>query len=98
MPIYEYACEKCHEKQEFIQKFGEDAPEICLKCHAKGSLKKSVSNSTFHLKGGGWYKDLYASKKESPDSDPKKPLPKDSGVLGEGAGQKKADKKPNNDN
>jgi len=64
LPIYEYTCEQCHEKQEIIQKVNEPAPEACPKCHAKGFLKKAVTSSSFHLKGGGWYKDLYASQKK----------------------------------
>lgn len=65
MPIYEYNCEACHETQEIIQKFGEGTPEMCPLCHAKGTLKKQVTSSSFHLKGGGWYKDLYSSSKET---------------------------------
>ena len=65
MPIYEYICERCDEKQEIIQKFNEDVPKTCPKCHAEGTLKKSVTTSAFHLKGGGWYKDLYSSSKKS---------------------------------
>lgn len=68
MPIYEYFCEKCHAKEEILQKFDEAAPEYCPQCNAKGSLKKVVTSSSFHLKGGGWYKDLYASNKPKPSS------------------------------
>jgi len=64
MPIYEYTCDQCHEVQELLQKFGEDAPEMCPKCQSKGTLKKTVTASAFHLKGGGWYKDLYSSSKK----------------------------------
>lgn len=83
MPIYEYYCEKCTAKEEVIQKVGEPAPAVCPNCKASGSLKKSVTLSSFHLKGGGWYKDLYSSNKpqapkkideskSSPASDTKK--------------------------
>ena len=65
MPIYEYTCDQCHEVLEVLQKVGEDAPEICVKCGKKNSLHKVVSSSAFHLKGGGWYKDLYSSSKTS---------------------------------
>lgn len=63
MPIYEYQCQICHEREEILQRFDAKAPEECPHCGAKNSLTKIVSSSAFHLKGGGWYKDLYASKK-----------------------------------
>lgn len=75
MPIYEYSCDQCHSVQEILQKVNEDAPKECPKCHGLNSLKKVVSNSSFHLKGGGWYKDLYSSTK---DEKPKKDAKKDS--------------------
>ena len=69
MPIYEYACDKCHQVEEILQRIGEDSPLSCPRCGAHNSLTKVVSNSAFHLKGGGWYKDLYSSTKpESKDA------------------------------
>ncbi|MCA9507718.1 MAG: zinc ribbon domain-containing protein [Myxococcales bacterium] len=80
MPIYEYKCEQCHEILEVLQRADEEAPEKCVHCGAQWTLKKIVSNSSFHLKGGGWYKDLYSSTKPndnkastSKDSKSKKP-------------------------
>ena len=54
MPIYEYECNGCSERHEFIQKFS-DAPK--RKCPACGKLRlrKLVSAAAFHLKGNGWY-------------------------------------------
>lgn len=63
MPIYEYSCDKCHERQEVLQRVGDSAPELCPQCGARDSLHRVVSSSAFHLKGGGWYKDLYSSTK-----------------------------------
>jgi predicted nucleic acid-binding Zn ribbon protein len=39
----------------------EAAKRECEKC--KGALERLISRSAFHLKGGGWYKDLYSSPK-----------------------------------
>lgn len=64
MPIYEYACSQCQQKQEIIQKVSEPTPEACPSCQAQGTLSKMVTTGSFHLKGGGWYKDLYASPKK----------------------------------
>ena len=72
MPIYEYECTKCGSIDEVLQKFS-DKPLI--KCrHCSGRLQKLVSQSTFHLKGTGWYVTDYANKsKVSKDSVAKKP-------------------------
>jgi putative FmdB family regulatory protein len=58
MPIYEYECEKCG-RFEVMQKITEDALTECIKC--KSPVHRLVSLSSFALKGGGWYKDLYSS-------------------------------------
>lgn len=68
MPLYEYICDQCQKALEILQKVDEEAPVSCPECHAKGSLKKAVSHSAFHLKGGGWYKDLYSSSKPAEKS------------------------------
>lgn len=63
MPIYEYSCRKCGEVIEKIQKFS-DPP---LRRHAAcgGTLTKLVSQSSFQLKGSGWYVTDYAAKGKS---------------------------------
>lgn len=66
MPIYEYECEKCGHQTEVLQKFSDPAIAECDACH--GKMKKLISNSTFHLKGSGWYVTDYASKSGSSGS------------------------------
>jgi len=61
MPIYEYVCSACSEKLEIIQKISDPAPESCPSCGAKETMGRQVSRSSFQLKGGGWYADLYSS-------------------------------------
>lgn len=39
---------------EAIQKFSDEPLHECPECH-QSTLQKQVSNSAFHLKGGGWY-------------------------------------------
>ncbi|MGQ0507012.1 MAG: FmdB family zinc ribbon protein [Myxococcaceae bacterium] len=63
MPIYEYVCADCGKLNEVIQKVSDPTPEACSGCGAKGKLEKVVSRSSFVLKGGGWYSDLYSSAK-----------------------------------
>lgn len=64
MPIYEYACSTCGKINDVLQKVNDPAPEACVECSSKGTLSKVVSRSSFVLKGGGWYSDLYSSTKK----------------------------------
>lgn len=59
MPIYEYRCLNCEKKHEVIQKFSDDPLETCPNCG--GELTKIISNTSFVLKGSGWYSDGYSS-------------------------------------
>ena len=63
MPIYEYECTKCGNQTEVWQKFSDPPIARCELC--KGKMKKLISQSTFHLKGSGWYVTDYASKNAS---------------------------------
>lgn len=79
MPIYEYACARCGETVEVMQRVSDPPPAQCPSCGAP-ELTRQISRTTFQLKGGGWYADLYASTKrgggssgEAPKADgPKK--------------------------
>lgn len=62
MPLYAYQCQNCHHELEEIQKFSDDPLVLCPSCRSK-TLKRKITGTNFALKGGGWYKDLYASKK-----------------------------------
>ena len=64
MPIYEYGCSACGKTIDVLQKMSDPAPAACTACGAPGTLTKQVSRSSFHLKGGGWYSDLYGSTKK----------------------------------
>ncbi len=69
MPIYEYECTQCGSVEEVIQKFSDDPLTTCKQC--SGKLNKLMSQSSFHLKGSGWYVTDYAnkSKKSSPSEE-----------------------------
>lgn len=58
MPIYEYQCDNCQQVTEAWQSLAEDPLTTCQSC--AGTLKKLISMSSFHLKGGGWYADGYS--------------------------------------
>jgi len=68
MPIYEYACSQCGKILDVLQKVNDPAPELCTACQASGTLSRVVSRSSFVLKGGGWYSDLYSSSKGKSES------------------------------
>jgi putative FmdB family regulatory protein len=74
MPIYEYACKECGAEMEVFQKISDPDPESCSACGAAETLTRLVSRSSFRLKGGGWYSDLYSS------------VPKDGGSKGGASG------------
>jgi putative FmdB family regulatory protein len=59
MPIYEYQCQKCG-TFEITQRITEKPLGKCPNC--KGKVKKLISNTSFQLKGTGWYVTDYARK------------------------------------
>ena len=80
MPIYEYQCKKCGTIEEALQKFSDKPLTKCR--HCTGRLHKLVSQSSFHLKGTGWYVTDYknrskdtaaASEKKNESGDSAKP-------------------------
>ena len=60
MPIYEYECKTCDEIFEVMQKIS-DAPLKKCKLCASEDIKKLISNTSFSLKGSGWYADGYGT-------------------------------------
>src|SRR5262245_40361346 len=57
MPIYEYRCEKCGEF-EYSQRITDAALQRCPTCKRK--VRRLISNTSFQLKGSGWYVTDYA--------------------------------------
>ncbi len=80
MPIYEYLCLDCKKEHEIIQKISDKPLKVCPSCG--GKIKKNLSLSSFHLKGGGWYKDGYSSAKGSQESN-NKPAPETNPIVAE---------------
>ncbi|HVP62193.1 MAG TPA: zinc ribbon domain-containing protein [Myxococcaceae bacterium] len=76
MPIYEYECSQCHQTSDVLQKVNDPAPETCPRCGAQHTLSRLVSRTSFVLKGGGWYADLYSSSKPKSDGSESKPAAK----------------------
>jgi len=71
MPVYEYKCAQCDEQFEVIQKMSDDPLKECKSCG--GELKKLITNTSFVLKGGGWYVTDYPSAERKKAMESKKP-------------------------
>ena len=59
MPIYEYACEHCGVFEE-MQRITDPPLAKCPKCKRK--VRRLISQTSFQLKGSGWYVTDYARK------------------------------------
>jgi putative FmdB family regulatory protein len=76
MPVYEYECKACHREFEYQQRMSDPDKTTCEACG--GALERLISRTAFQLKGGGWYKDLYASSKPADTKADAKSEPSDS--------------------
>jgi putative FmdB family regulatory protein len=65
MPVYEYICKACDHEFEREQRISDNPLKKCPECGAM-KAKRLISRTSFVLKGGGWYSDLYSSAR--PDS------------------------------
>jgi putative FmdB family regulatory protein len=102
MPTYEYVCKACDHEFERDQRISDPPIKTCPKCKAK-QVKRLISRTSVHLKGGGWYSDLYSKPKSggksddatpAPATDTKSDAPSGGAVKPESKPEKKADKKP----
>jgi putative FmdB family regulatory protein len=75
MPIYEYACRKCHHTLDALQKLS-DAPLVECPACAEPELRRLISAPRFRLKGEGWYETDFKRDKQrnllSSDAEPSK--------------------------
>ena len=89
MPIYEYACERCDSEFEVEQRITEDPLERCPSCRSP-KVKRLISQTSFVLKGSGWYSDLYSSPKNGKAGTDEKPSAKEDADHGKQADAKEA--------
>jgi putative FmdB family regulatory protein len=68
MPIYEYMCERCGYEFEREQRMTDPPVKTCPQCRSR-RVTKLISQSSFVLKGGGWYADGYSDSKAGGKSD-----------------------------
>jgi putative FmdB family regulatory protein len=89
MPIYEYRCEECGDFEE-MQRITDAPLTRCPKCRRK--LRRLISNTSFQLKGSGWYMTDYA-RSGSGNGEKKDASSKTSEKTSEGASESKSEKK-----
>src|SRR5262245_8796116 len=98
MPIYEYRCEKCGDFEQ-TQRISDPPLDRCPTCRRK--VRRLISNTSFQLKGSGWYVTDYARAGKNAGKDGAKDSAKDSsetsagksGTKSESAGESKAGSK-----
>jgi len=66
VPIYEYKCSKCGEVFEAFQKINDNPLNRCKFC--SGKVERLISQSSFQLKGSGWYLTDYSRKAATSES------------------------------
>lgn len=52
MPVYDFKCQACGEREEHILLTGETAPEACAACG--GALKRTYGGARVHIALEGW--------------------------------------------
>ena len=94
MPIYEYRCEKCGEF-EHTQRITDPPLDRCPTCRRK--VRRLISNTSFQLKGGGWYVTDYAragaKAEKGADAASGKDSSKDAGSTSDSTSAKASDSK-----
>ena len=61
MPLYEYRCDDCGADFEEVRRITDEHPPPCPQCES-GNVHRLISQTSFVLKGSGWYVTDYAKK------------------------------------
>ncbi len=85
MPIYEYKCKGCQQIFENWQTSFEEQDVPCPVC--QGSTVRIMSNTSFVLKGSGWYVTDYAGRSPSSSA----PAQESSADKSSGSSESKSD-------
>jgi len=65
MPLYEYKCELCGEKEERLEKFDAPTSHNCIFCNAPSGMSRQLSLTSFVLAGSGWMAQGYEYNKNN---------------------------------
>src|SRR5262245_33379673 len=88
MPIYEYRCEKCGDFEQ-TQRISDPPLDRCPTCRRK--VRRLISNTSFQLKGSGWYVTDYARAGKYARKDVAKDSAKDSSETSAGKSDTKSE-------
>ena len=88
MPIYEYRCEKCGDFEQ-TQRISDPPLERCPTCRRK--VRRLISNTSFQLKGSGWYVTDYARAGKNGGKDAGKDSAKESSETSAGKSETKTE-------
>jgi putative FmdB family regulatory protein len=89
MPVYEYKCSRCNEQFEVNQRIHDTPLTTCTSCG--GPLKKLITNTSFVLKGNGWYVTDYPSTERKKAVEAEKPADKKKDTKKEKQSEKKTE-------
>jgi len=64
MPLYDFQCMVCEHVFELKQKHNDPSP-YCERCN--NPTERLITNTSFILKGDGWYKDGYSKSNSQTD-------------------------------
>ena len=95
MPIYEYRCEKCGDFEQ-TQRISDPPLDRCPTCRRK--VRRLISNTSFQLKGSGWYVTDYARAGKNGGKDAGKDGGKDSAKESSETSAGKSDTKSASEN
>ena len=90
MPTYEYRCEHCGDFEQ-NQRITDPPLERCPTCRRK--VRRLISNTSFQLKGSGWYVTDYARSGSGSGKDTSKSGDKTSDTKSEAKGETKSETK-----
>jgi putative FmdB family regulatory protein len=93
MPVYEYRCAACGHQFEEWQKITDAPVKTCPACKKK-KVERLISATSFQLKGGGWYKDLYATPRASQSSSDDAPSSSSESKASDSKAKSEAGSKP----
>ncbi len=74
MPTYVYACRACDSQYEVEQRITENSLTDCLRCEAKGTIKRVIQPVGVMFKGSGFHINDYNAKPSEAENSSSAPV------------------------